>query len=154
MTTAGSSSQRRLRRLGVHDNDVWMRTVEDWKLLLRAALRDALRTRDPQSVSLIRETLAAIENAEAPDLSLAPMAQSRVVAGAVDGLGAGDIPRRELSPNDVTTIVERELRERREAAASYVALGRQDEAAALTRQADVLEALLGTSDDRVTGANG
>jgi uncharacterized protein YqeY len=121
-----------------------MRTVEDWKLHLRAALREALRAKDTTSLSAIRETLAAIDNAEAADLSQAPAAQSNVIAGAADGLGAGDVARRALGPGEVTAIIEREIQERRDSAASYASLGRQSEAAVLERQADVLQSLLST----------
>jgi uncharacterized protein YqeY len=118
-----------------------MRTVDEWKSLLRAALRDAQRARAAHSVSMLRETIAAIENAEAPDITAAPTGQSEVIAGAVDGAGAGEIPRRVLSPDGVAKIIERELVERRAAADSYASLGRHDEADVLRGQADMLEAL-------------
>lgn len=118
-----------------------MRTVNEWKTLLRAALRDAQRARESHAVAVLRETIAAIENAEAADITLAPSGQSDAIAGAVDGLGAGEILRRELSPQEVAAIIERELRERREAAATYTALGRGNEADALRRQVAVLESL-------------
>lgn len=118
-----------------------MRTVDNWKALLRAALRDAQRARDAHVVGVIRETLAAIENAEAVDVTSAPPGQSAAIAGAVDGLGAGEMPRRELGPQEVAAIIERELRERREAATSYASLGRAEEAGVLRHQADVLESL-------------
>src|SRR4051794_29520883 len=105
-----------------------MRTVEDWKVVLRAALRDAMRAKDTSALSVIRETLAAIDNAEAPDVSHAPVARSTAIAGATDGIGAGDIPRRELSPVDVKAIVEREMKDRTDSAVSYAALGRDNEA--------------------------
>lgn len=124
-----------------------MRTVTEWKALLRAALRDAQRARDPHSVAVLRETIAAIDNAEAADIKLAPTGQSGAIAGAVSGLGAGEILRRELSPQEVAALIERELGERREAAATYVSLGRGDEADALRRQADVLEALANSGSD-------
>ena len=130
-----------------------MRTVEDWKLLLRSVLREALRTKNTSSLSVIRETLAAIDNAEAADIRHAPPAQSKVIAGAVDGIGAGDIARRELRPDEVRALVEREMQERRDSAASYASLGRQGEAAVLERQAEVLQSLLRTADDEV-GENG
>jgi len=100
-----------------------------------------MRARDTSRTAAIRETLAAIENAEAQDTSLAPQGQSDVIAGAVRGLGAGEVARRELSPSDVAAIVERELRERREAAASYESLGRNDEADVLRRQVAFIETL-------------
>ena len=57
------------------------------------------------------------------------------------GLGAGEVPRRSLSAQEVG-IVEREIQERREAAASYLALGRPDEARTLRLQLDALVSLL------------
>lgn len=98
-----------------------------------------MRARDTSRTAAIRETLSAIENAEAQDASLAPKAQSDEIAGAVRGLGASEVARRELSPSDELAIVERELRERREAAATYESLGRNDEADALRRQVAFLE---------------
>ena len=118
-------------------------TVDDWKRVLRDALRDAMRAKDATSLAVIRETLAAIDNAEAPDLTNAPAARSEVIAGATDGLGSGDIARRKLSPDEVVAIIERELQERKDSAASYRSLGRTAEAEVLERQVGVLQQLLG-----------
>ena len=82
------------------------------------------------------------DNAEAPAASEGPAAASGAIAGALVGLGAGEAPRIALAPPDVQSIIERELRERREAATSYEAHGRLEDAAALRRQADVLQSLL------------
>ena len=65
-----------------------------------------------------------------------------MIAGGVAGLGAGEVPRRMLSAEAVTAIVEREIQERRDAATTYSALGRHDEASMLRRQLDVLASLL------------
>ena len=119
-----------------------MRTVEDWKQVLRTALREAQRAREAHVVAVLRETLAAIDNAEAPEITAAPAATSTVIAGATEGLGAGEVNRRELSPHDVEAIVAREQRERQEAAASYDALGRTEEASVLRRQVAVLAAIV------------
>lgn len=118
------------------------RSVDEWKSLLRAAIRDALRARERTALSAFRDVLAAIDNAEAVGLDRAPAAQSEVIAGAAQGVGAGDLARRELSPGYVREIVEREIRERRESATSYASLGREDAADELKQQADALEALL------------
>lgn len=118
-----------------------MRTVDDWKGVLREALREALRSRQTHAVAVLREALAAIDNAEAADPSAAPPVQHGVIAGGVPGLGAGEVPRRTLSAEEVTAIVEREIRERRDAADAYAKLGRHDEASTLRLQADVLAAL-------------
>ena len=119
-----------------------MRTVAEWKSLLRERLKESMRGQDAKSVSMYRETLAALDNAEAPPVSQGPAAMSGAIAGALVGLGAGEAPRVALTPHDVQAIIERELRERREAASSYEAHGRAEDAAALRRQADVLQSLL------------
>lgn len=119
-----------------------MRTGDEWKTLLRESIKNAHRARDTDAVSVLRETLATIDNAEAPDISQAPAAGSGAIAGAVEGLGAGEIPRRALGADDVMALVDREVRERREHAATYSSLGRSSEAEQLLRQARVLEALI------------
>lgn len=117
------------------------RTADQWRDVLRAALREAMRERRTEAVSVLREMLAAIDNAEAVDASAAPPVQHGVIAGGVPGLGAGEVPRRRLTGDEATAIIEREIAERRAAASSYAALGRDPEAAALNRQADILAAL-------------
>src|SRR4051794_40920127 len=101
-----------------------MRSVEEWRRVLRAALGVALRTRQAHAVAVIRETLAAIDNAEAAEPGAAPPVQQGVIAGGVAGLGAGEVPRRVLSAAAVTAVVERELQERRDAATTYSTLGK------------------------------
>ena len=95
-----------------------MRSVDEWKSLLRTAIRDAMRARNSDAVSALRETLAAIDNAEAADLTAAPSTQDGVIAGGVAGLGAGDVARRVLDGASVAAIIEREIEERRAAAAT------------------------------------
>lgn len=107
---------------------------------MRAALRDALRTRQTHAVAVLRETLAAIDNAEAADTSAAPPVQHGVIAGGVPGLGAGEVPRRALSAEAATAIIEREIEERRDAATTLSALGRHEEARILSLQVEVLVA--------------
>lgn len=119
-----------------------MRSVEEWKIALREALRHALRARQPQVAAVVRETLAAIENAEAADLSVAPPAQAGPIAGGVAGLGAGDVPRKILTAEAVAEIVLREFRERQEAASMYTRMERHEEANALRLQMDILTSLL------------
>jgi uncharacterized protein YqeY len=120
-----------------------LRTVAEWKSALRAALADALRARQAPAVAVLRETLAAIDNAEAAESSAAPPVQHGVIAGGVAGLGAGEVPRRILSADAVAAIVAREIEERRAAVTTYAALGRTDEARTLSLQIDVLAAIVG-----------
>ncbi|WP_141324992.1 hypothetical protein [Myxococcus sp. AB025B] len=118
-----------------------MRTVEAWKGRLRVALKDALKDRNAAAVAVLRETLAALDNAEAADLSVAPKAVTGVVAGGVEGLGRGDVPRRLLSPEAVDALLQKELQARREAEALYVKLGKHEEARTLRAQVELLLAL-------------
>ncbi len=124
-------------------------TVDDWKRALRAALTEAMRARQPQLVAVMRETLAAIDNAEAADPAAGPAVQmgSGTIAGGVAGLGAGEVPRRILSGGETRALVERELEARREAAATYAQLGRPEEAATLLAQAEALVRLVQVAAD-------
>ena len=109
---------------------------------MRDALKDAQRARQASVISMLRETLAAIDNAEAADSSVAPATQAGVIAGGVSGLGAGEVSRRALSDEQVAAVIERELKERRDAAAMYTSLGRHEEARLLIEQLEVLATLI------------
>ncbi len=120
-----------------------VKNVDEWKATLRTKLREALAAKDRPALAVLRETLAAIENAEAPPAGSAPVSTDGVFAGSASGLGAGEVPRLVLGPEAVVAIIEREIRERQEAAAEYARLGRHEEARTLTAQSDVLLALVG-----------
>ncbi|AEI66212.1 GatB/YqeY domain-containing protein [Corallococcus macrosporus] len=118
-----------------------MRTVDEWKAALRTALKEAMRTRSTHAAAVLRETLAAIDNAEAPDLRGAPAAVGGAFAGSAGGLGSGEVTRLALTPEAVQAVVDREVQERRDAVALYETLGKQDQADAVKAQLDVLLAL-------------
>lgn len=122
-----------------------MKTVDEWKVLLRARLRAALGAKDKSAMTVLRETLAAIDNAEAPPMANAPSSassESGPFAGSAGRVGAGEVERLLLSPEAVVSLIEREIRDRRDAIAEYLRLGRRDEADALSSQADVLADVL------------
>lgn len=118
-----------------------MRTVDEWKAVLRGAMKDAMRRREGEAVAALRETLAAIDNAEAVAPRAVPTAGDGPIAGAVSGLGAGEVQRRQLSGEEVAAVIARELEERREAVATYEKLGRTEEADRLRKQVQLLESL-------------
>jgi uncharacterized protein len=104
-----------------------------------------LVARRAHEAAVLRETLAAIDNAEAPPLTAAPSGEgSAVFDGGIRGLGAGEVARLKLSPAEVAAIISREIENRKRAAAEHLALGRQDEAAVLTVQIDLIESLVRT----------
>ena len=104
---------------------------------LRRALPPALKARDHAAVAALRSALAAIDNAQAVEAPPAPRSRG-VVAGAVIGLGAGDVPRRRLSESDIAAIVRAEVADRLVAATDYERAGQGEAAARLTAEADVL----------------
>ena len=113
---------------------------------LRSTIRDALATamkqRDRVAVRALRAALAAIDNAEAVDPSHAPREQPGTIAGGVAGLGAGEVPRRALSDDDMRTIVQATIADLEAAAAHYDHLQRALDADLLRAEAAVLSELL------------
>jgi hypothetical protein len=119
---------------------------QDVETRLRAALRDALKTRDVVAALALRSALGAIGNAGAvpADQGSAPPVRtgSAHVAQAAAGAGATEVSRRPLSPADVRAIVEAEISERQTTAGQYEQTGHGDRAGTLRREAQVLRAVL------------
>jgi len=117
---------------------------DDIETRLRAALRDAMRTRDVVAVFALRSALSAIGNAGAipagPDP--APGAGRQYVAGAGAGLGATGAARRPLTQADLAVIVRREAGERETIADQCDQGGHPDRAERLRREASILRAVL------------
>ena len=91
---------------------------------LRDALGAAIKERDRVAVGALRSALAAIENAEAVDVSGTAgrdgaggtgMAIEQIPLGA----GAAEVDRRELTEDDAERIVRGEVAEREAAALTY-----------------------------------
>jgi uncharacterized protein YqeY len=116
--------------------------VEPVRERLTTALRAAMKARDRTTVSVLRSTPAAIDNAEAVEDDGRSVVADAWIAGSVGGLGAGEAPRAVLDEQSARAIVAREVHERRAAAEEYARLGRDDEAARLRDEADVLAAFV------------
>jgi len=108
---------------------------------LRAALTAAMKASDSTAIAALRSALSAIGNAEAVDGAPVHSGDSPF-AGAVSGLGAGDVPRRQLTEHDVAAVVLAEVDERLAVATEYDALGSAETAARLRAEAAVLAQLL------------
>lgn len=87
---------------------------------LQAALRAAMRARDPVAMAAPRSALSAIGNAE--------------------------VARRQLSHAQVEAIVAAEISERESAAAGYEATGVPAEAERLRREVSVLQSVMSRAD--------
>jgi uncharacterized protein YqeY len=108
---------------------------------MRRALTAAMKARDASAVRALRSVLAAIDNAEAADLSAAPRQESGVIAGGVAGLGAGEVARRTVTEQDVRDVLSTAIAERETAVLQYDALQRPDEAHRLRDEVAVLRSL-------------
>ena len=110
---------------------------------LQAGLVAAMKAKDRVAVAAIRSALAAVANAEAvPGAAPTTAGGTMHVAGAERGVGAGDVPRRELSELDVVDLVDTEIADRRAHADEYDTHGQSDAAERLRAEAAVLEGFL------------
>jgi hypothetical protein len=109
---------------------------------LRDALRTAVKARDKVAMAALRSTLGLLDNADAADLADAPAMEPGRVAGGVHGLGAGEVPRRELSEEQLVHIVREEIARWEALAADYERAGKTEHAARLHAEAAVITALL------------
>jgi|SRR5579864_3225472 len=103
----------------------------------RRALTAAMKRRDSVAMAACRSVLSAIANAEA--VAQAPATPPGLpIAGAITGLGKGDVPRRQMAPGEIASIVQAEIDEREKAAADYGAVGHIDEAEKLHAEARII----------------
>ena len=103
---------------------------------IRAALLDARRARDAETVSTLRTALAALENAEAvpTDQSAGALGDSPV------GVGATEAERRVLSDADERAVLDAEIASLHEAGRAY-ACSIPERAVAARRAAQTLSGL-------------
>ena len=143
--------------------------TEDVRARMRRGLVDAMKARDQQAVAALRSTLARIDNAEAvdpealdaeeedaelfdadefddeaADAGPAPSRGGRhpAVAGSVLGVGAAEVARRVLTPEEMAAIVRDDVEEREAAADVLERVGRPDQAERLRTQAKLLTTYL------------
>ena len=115
------------------------------ELTLRAALVPAMRAKDTVALTALRSALAAIADAEAVDASTVErlsVTTSGHVAGAVTGIGAGEVARRQLSDDDVRRIVLDGVLTRRSDADTLQRYGAAERADTLRAEAEVLSTVL------------
>ncbi|HEY2670831.1 MAG TPA: hypothetical protein VGJ07_10695 [Rugosimonospora sp.] len=108
---------------------------------LRAALPVAMKARDRVAVAALRSTLAALDNAEAVDRP-ASVDERLAIEQIPVGVGAAEVERLVLTPEQVESIVRAEVAERETAAREYEVAGRPERAEQLRSEARVLTAHL------------
>lgn len=123
-----------------------MKTASDWKTALRAQLTAAMRAKEPVAVSVLRQLLSVVDQAGAvPARHGSGSVEAGPIAGAVSGLGAGDVARGEVSAEALLERLWRERTERLEAARTFDGLGRTDEATRLREEAALVARALEAS---------
>jgi uncharacterized protein YqeY len=110
---------------------------------LQRSITAARSARDRERADTLRSVLSAVQNAGAVPVDHSRVVQgSSPVAGALDGLGAGEVPRRELTAEELLAILDEELAERVTAAQEYRTLGLDEAAERMDREAAVIAELL------------
>ncbi len=110
---------------------------------VRRDLRAALKSHHPDTVSVLRTMIAAIDNAEAiPPKAGSPRSADGPFAHSSPGVGSTEAPRRELAISDVHVIVGNLLREYETQEEQYRLMHQHEAADRLRRQAGVLRSYL------------
>ena len=86
--------------------------MEKIKLKLSADLKNAMKEKNEIAIKTIRSLISEIDNAgavivEKPKI----MPMSGGIAGATDGVGSSEVPRRELSEIEIRQIIQKEIDE-------------------------------------------
>ena len=118
---------------------------------LQAHLTAAMKERDQVATAALRSALSAIANAEALEVRHALTSTGGPIAGALDGVGAAEAPRRELSDGDVAAAISAEIADRRVSAEEYEHLGQPVDAQRLRAEAEILSAYA-SAEDAASGA--
>lgn len=101
--------------------------VRKMKVRMRLDLTEAMKARRTEETAVLRSLLAAIDNAEAPQLTgLQP------VAG-----GSSEVDRLVLTAAETQAVLLREIRSHEQAAAELAGLGHGERADGLLRQAAI-----------------
>lgn len=108
--------------------------AEHLKARLRTDLRAAMRERVTTEISVLRALIAAIDNAQAAPIGEAHQRYVELRFGD----RSAETPRLCLSGADVDALLEREVREKLDAAEQFDRLGQGEHAAALRAHADIV----------------
>lgn len=110
-----------------------------WRAALRDQLLTARKTRDAVRAAALRSALAAIDNAETPDI-IVPRAGA--ITDSAHGLGAAEVARRILTDAAIRSALTAEIDERDTAATALHDAGQHDRAQQVRAESAVLTELL------------
>ncbi len=112
--------------------------AQSLKARLRADLGVAIKARDPALAKVIRTLIGAIDNAQAIDLG---NAHEKYVERTF-GDSSGEVPRKQLSNEDLRAIILSEIDERAVLAAQFEASGHSGRASELREETRIIEVYL------------
>jgi uncharacterized protein YqeY len=98
-------------------------------------LRAAMKDRNKVAVSLLRTLMATLDNAEA-------VAVDHLTLPKVPTTERHEVPRKELTSDEVQQLLEREVAERQRAHGEYIALGLASEAQRLQTEVELIAVYL------------
>jgi uncharacterized protein len=98
-------------------------------------LRAAMKSRDQVAASLLRTLMATLDNAEA-------VAVDHLTLPKVPTTERHEVPRKELTRDEIQQLLERELAERQRAHGEYTALGLATEAQRLQSEIELIAVYL------------
>jgi len=101
--------------------------------VLQSELIMAMKSQDRATTTVLRSVLGAIANAEA-------VAVPQETGDPT--IGFADVPRKELSPQQIKLVVLDEVEKRRNSIGYYGSAGRHEEAEALEKEVAILERYL------------
>lgn len=111
--------------------------AEAMKADLRRDLVAAMKRGDKAEMALLRQLVAALDNAEA-----VPLAEERTVHHLF-GAGTAEAERRHLTEDDIRALLRWEIDARTEAAAEFARLGVELRATALTAEVELIRRYVG-----------
>jgi uncharacterized protein YqeY len=103
---------------------------------MRADLTRAMKARDKVTVNVLRTTLAAIANAEAPPQGEAPTQ----VIGSPELAGPNEVERLVLSDDDIARIVRAEIADREHTIEQVAGAGGDEQVTDLQAELEILRA--------------
>ncbi|MCM5554157.1 GatB/YqeY domain-containing protein [Pleomorphomonas sp. NRK KF1] len=113
--------------------------VETLKTHLRGDLAAAMKRRDKAETALLRQLVAALDNAEA----VPAREESASLVRHVFGTGTSEAERRHLTEDDIRALLKWEMDDRTKAAAEFARLGVESRAAALTAEVELIRRYVG-----------
>lgn len=104
----------------------------EMKARMRLDLVEAMKGRRSTETATLRSLLAAIDNAEAPEIGTAASTHVSLAFG-----GSNEVDRLTLTPDEIRQVLLEEIRDREQAAGQLAELGQSERADLLLAQAAI-----------------